>query len=127
MNPNNNPWIDPNVSKFFNECVDREFRPNAIANEIDSLREQQEYQFYVQQGLETRLREESERPRTSKLYVQRSQEPSPERKAAIIDLVNTLESNPKDDSFSMSEITALVLFTGLIASIVGGLMFVVLP
>ncbi len=127
MNPHDNQFIDWNVAKFFNECVDREFRPNAIANEIDSLREQQEYQFYVQQGLETRLREESERPRTSKLYVQRSQEPSPERKAAIIDLVNTLESNSKDDSFSMSEITALVLFTGLIASIVGGLMFVVLP
>jgi hypothetical protein len=49
MNPNNNPWIDPNVSKFFNECVDREFRPNAVAREVESLREQQEYQFYQNQ------------------------------------------------------------------------------
>ena len=51
---NKNPWIDPNVSTFFNECVEREFRPNAVSNEIESLREQQEYQFYQQTTKPTR-------------------------------------------------------------------------
>lgn len=45
------PWSDPNVSKFFNECVEREFRPNAVAKEVNALREQQEYQFYQNQNI----------------------------------------------------------------------------
>jgi hypothetical protein len=48
QNHNHDQWTDPNVAKYFNECVEREFRPYAIANEIDALREQQEYQFYQQ-------------------------------------------------------------------------------
>ena len=128
MNPNDNPWIDPNVTKYFNECIERErreleFSSNAVAREIESLREQNEYQFYVNQGLQTRLREDDERPRTNRLYAIPSRQPSPERKAAVVDLMNTLESNQKDDSFSMSELTALLLFTALIAFIVGGLFF----
>lgn len=108
------PWSDP--SSFVHQN-------NAVANEVKALREQQEYQFYVHQGMQTRLNEESERPRTNRIYFIPSKIPSPERSAAVCDLMNTINTNQKDDSFSLSEVSALLLFTGLIASIVGGLIF----
>jgi hypothetical protein len=103
-----------------------EFLPNPVAQEVESLREQQEYQFYVQQGLDTRLREVDERPNGNRLYVSPSLRPSPEHKAAICDLTNTVSTNKKDDSFSLSEISALILFTLIIGISVVGLTYVIL-
>lgn len=103
-----------------------EFLPNPVAREVEALREQQEYQFYVQQGLDTRLREDSERPRTNRIYSLPSHQPSPERSVAVCDLMNTVSSPvQKDDSFSLSEVSALLIFTLIIAFIVVGLAFIV--
>jgi len=121
MNPNDNPWIDPNVSKYFNECIERErrereFSSNAIANEIESLREQQEYQFYQNQLTNNA----EEYVRSKKLY--RHSQPDPETLRVIEETMSTIEKY--DMMVSNSDLNVVFFLMGCVF-VVGGLTMMV--